>query len=122
VEITVLVPRYFPVIIHVLASQAWILQFAATELAQNICRICTFEYAAAGNLSVKHGEILKSTHGDTIKSLFYKLRSIIRAEDGAERAYSPVGSLLTTNEREPTSIRLKGFHLIERQNIKIIQN
>lgn len=62
VEMPVLVPGYFPVIIHVLASQAQTLQFAATELGHN-----TFVCAAAGSLPVKHGEMLKSTHEDMIK-------------------------------------------------------
>lgn len=62
VEMPVLVPKYFPVIIHVLTSQAQILQFASTELGQNI-----FKCAATGSLSVKYGEMLKSTRGDTIK-------------------------------------------------------
>lgn len=57
-----------------------------------------------------------------IKSLFYKLRSFIRAADRPERESIFVVNLLTTNKWEPTSARLKGFHLIERQNIKIIQN
>lgn len=37
---------------------------------------------------------------------------------------SLVDTLLTKNKQEPTSVRLrlKGFHLVERQNIKIIQN
>lgn len=62
VEMPVLVPGYFPVIIHVLAGQAQTLQFAVTKLVHNI-----FMCAAAGSLPVKHGELLKSTQEDMIK-------------------------------------------------------
>lgn len=109
VETPVLVPRYFPGIILVLASQTGILHFAATEVGQNL-----FECTAAASLSVKHGDMLKSTHGDVIKSLLYKLQSFTEQRTGQGGRNSFVDTLLTTNKQELTSARLRGFHIAER--------